>query len=140
MIVVDTNVWSETLQPDPDPAVLAWMHAMHASIYMPVVARHELRTGVALLPSGRRRDALADLVDGLLQQLAPRILPYDSAAADAHSVLRARAQKDGRALSSEDGQILGIAAAHGASVATRNVRDFVDHGVEIIDPWRFRAT
>lgn len=135
MIVVDTNVWSETLRPQPDAAVLAWMQEHHTDLYMPVVSRHELQVGVLLLPAGRRRAELAALMEEMLTRLIPRILPYDAAAADAHAGIRARAQSSGRALSSEDGQILGIAAAHGAFVATRNVRDFEEHGVEIIDPW-----
>ncbi|GAA4485801.1 PIN domain-containing protein [Microbacterium panaciterrae] len=135
MIVVDTNIWSETLRDHPSPLVLAWMRRHHSEVFLPVVTRHELRVGVLQLPSGRRQDSLGALIDRMLERMSARTLPYDIAAAEAHARIRAAAHEAGRALSAEDGQILGIAAAHGASVATRNVRDFQAHGVPIIDPW-----
>lgn len=135
MIVVDTNVWSETLREVPDPAVVSWMRTQHRELWMPVVARHELRVGVLQLPDGHRRHALTTALDRMLDGMNARILTYDIAAAEAHADIRVRARAAGRALSAEDGQILGIAASHGASIATRNVRDFAQHGVPVIDPW-----
>lgn len=135
MIVVDTNIWSESLRPQPDPSVLAWMCQRHRDLHMPAVVRHELRYGVLRLPAGHRRDALAATIEGMLATMDERLLPYDSAAADAHADLRVRAEHAGRVLSTEDGQILATALARGAAVATRNVRDFVGYDLQVIDPW-----
>lgn len=137
MIIVDTNVWSETLRDSPDPNVLLWMRVHHAELHMPATARHELRVGVLQMPTGHRREELSRAIDRMLDAVTVRTVAYDGAAADAHAEIRARAQQAGRALSSEDGQILGIATARGASVATRNVRDFIDHGVPIVNPWEW---
>ncbi len=135
MILVDTNIWSETLHPGPSATVLTWMQSHHRDLYMPVVAVHELRAGMLLLPEGRRRDDLPERIDRMLGRLAPRVVDYDARAAEAHARIRAAAQTEGRALSAEDGQVLGIAIAHGAAIATRNVRDFAGHSVDIVDPW-----
>jgi len=139
MIVVDTNVWSETIRAQPASAVLEWVAAHAAKIHMPVVARHELRVGALLLPAGRRREELSNSIDQMLAAMSARLLTYDAAAADAHAEIRARAHAVGRALSAEDGQILGIAIAHAAAVATRNVRDFADYGVPVVDPWEWQG-
>ena len=139
MIVVDTNVWSETLRERPDPAVIDWLRAHHGDLRMPVTARHELLVGILLLPTGRRRDDLSVAIERMLKSMLARTLPYDAAAADAYARIRAQAQRAGRALSSEDGQILGIALAQDAAVATRNHRDFADLGVPLIDPRTWHA-
>lgn len=135
MIVVDTNVWSETLRRSPEPRVIHWVREHSRSIYMPVVTVHELKYGVKRLPQGQRRDELARAIAAMLSNMGSRILGYGASKAEAHAVLRATAERAGRTLSAEDGQILGIAAAHGASVATRNTADFRALGIDLIDPW-----
>lgn len=70
--------------------------------------------------------------------LAGRILPFDSEAADAFGSIAARRRKLGRPISQFDAQIAAIAWSRGASVATRNVADFADTGVTIINPWDHR--
>ncbi|WP_022889015.1 type II toxin-antitoxin system VapC family toxin [Agromyces italicus] len=135
MIIVDTNVWSEALRPAPDERVLAWLRENSAGLHLTVVSVHELRYGVRLLPAGRRRDELDDQIEQLLVPMRTRLLEYDEAAARAHAEVRAEARRLGRTLSSEDGQVLGIALAHDAPIATRNVRDFAGLGAKVVDPW-----
>ncbi|HEY0218011.1 MAG TPA: type II toxin-antitoxin system VapC family toxin [Cellulomonas sp.] len=136
MIVVDTNVWSEPLRPEPDPQVLAWMRAHAAELHLPALVVHELRFGIELLPLGARRDRLAAQVDATVRGLAERVLTYDSDVATTHAQLRAAARGAGHEPSAQDGQIAAHAAHLGAPLATRNTADFTGLGVTLIDPWR----
>ncbi|MDR3068063.1 MAG: type II toxin-antitoxin system VapC family toxin [Cellulomonas sp.] len=133
MIVVDTNVWSETLRPAPAPAVVAWLTEHASQVRMPVTTVHELRYGVELLASGRRRADLSAQIDQMLAAMP--VLDYDAAAAVEHAVLRAQARAAGREPSAEDGQIAAIARLHGGAVATRNTADFAHLGVALVNPW-----
>ena len=138
MIVLDTNVLSELLRPRPDPLVETWLASRDASmLFFTTVGEAELRHGIALLPAGRRRQALGDAVDAILDQdLRDRILPFDRAAALAYAQIAAIRRAAGRPISQFDCQIVAIASAHGAAVATRNVADYLGCGVPIIDPWQ----
>lgn len=136
MIVVDTNVWSEPLRPEPAPQVLEWMREHAAELHMPALVVHELRFGLELLPSGRRRDLLAAQIDTMIRSLAERVLPYDGHVAATHARLRAAARAAGREPSAQDGQIAAHAAHSGARLATRNIGDFSGLGVALIDPWQ----
>jgi predicted nucleic acid-binding protein len=96
----------------------------------------ETRFGLALLPSGRRRQALESAFAHLLKEdLENRILDFDSAAATAATSLAATRQKSGRSVDLRDTQIAGIALARHATLATRNVRHFSDLKISIVDPW-----
>jgi predicted nucleic acid-binding protein len=138
MIVLDTNVLSELLRPRPDPRVETWLASRDASmLFFTTVGEAELRHGIALLPAGRRRQALGDAVDAILDQdLRDRILPFDRAAARAYAQIAVIRRAAGRPISQFDCQIVAIASAHGAAVATRNVADYLGCGVPIIDPWQ----
>ncbi len=137
MIVLDTNVLSELLRPTPAPQVEAWLAAQDgASVYFTAVGEAELRHGVAILPAGRRRDALAEAIEGMLDEdFRGRILPFDREAAAAYAAIAAERRAAGRPISQFDCQIAAIARAQGASVATRNTGDYEGCGVAVIDPW-----
>jgi toxin FitB len=135
MIVVDTNVLSEPFRPQPEPRVIAWLRAHADDICMTSVSVHELRFGVARLPEGQRRAALATGVERLVRAAGQQVLPYDHEAARVHALLRAEQEAAGRTVPVEDGMIAAIALVHRCAVATRNVRDFADLGLEVIDPW-----
>jgi predicted nucleic acid-binding protein len=138
MIVLDTNVLSEMLRPTPAPQVEAWLAAQDGKgVYFTAIGEAELRHGVAILPAGRRRIALAAAIDGMLDEdFRDRILPFDRDAARAYAVIAAARRAAGRPISQFDCQIAAIARAHGASVATRNTEDYEGCGVELIDPWQ----
>ena len=135
MIVVDTNVWSEPLRPEPDPRVLAWMRAHAGELHMPALVVHELLFGLELLPTGGRRERLAAQIDATINGLADRVLTYDSDVAATHARLRARARSAGREPSAQNGQIAAHAAHASAPLATRNTSDFTDLGITLINPW-----
>ena len=137
MIVLDTNVLSELLRPTPAPQVEAWLAAQDGTnVYFTAVGEAELRHGVAILPAGRRRDALAQAIEGMLDEdFRDRILPFDREAARAYAAIAAERRAAGRPISQFDCQIAAIVRAQGASVATRNTGDYEGCGVAVIDPW-----
>lgn len=138
MVILDTNVVSELLRVAPDPKVLAWLAAEDgADVHLTAVSEAELRLGIAIMPAGRRREAFAEAVEDVLTvDFRGRILPFDSTAATAYASIAAGRRAAGRPISQSDAQIAAIAQIHGASLATRNVRDFEGCDVEVIDPWR----
>ena len=96
-----------------------------------------MRLALAVLPQGRRRSALAQAIQGMLEEdFRDRILPFDSAAARAYADIAAERRALARPISQFDCQIAAIARAHEAAVATRNTGDFEGCGIEVIDPWR----
>ena len=137
MIVLDTNVVSELMRPDPDVSVVNWVTGQAApNLYLSTISEAELRYGVEILPAGERRNRLLDEVDGMLQEdFAGRILPFDSAAAQAYALIAAARRAAGRPINHADCQIAAIARCRGESVSTRNVDDFEGSGIEVINPW-----
>ena len=137
MVLLDTNVVSELMLDFPNPAILAWMDDQASrELFVTAVTEAEIRTGVAFLPEGARRRGLLDAVERILGGLfADRVLPFDSAAACAYADIAAARRAAGRPMSQPDCQIAAIALSCGMAVATRNVRDFSETGVGVIDPW-----
>ena len=137
MVVLDTNVVSELMLDAPSPAVLTWMDDLPArELFLTAVTEAEVRTGIAILPEGFRRRGIADAADRTLGGLfAGRILPFDSGAARVYADIAATRRAAGRPISQADCQIAAIARSRGMAVATRNVRDFSETGVEVVDPW-----
>jgi toxin FitB len=138
VIVLDTNVVSEPMRRDADPAVQAWLDRQAAeTLYLTAINLSELLLGVELLPAGKRKRNLAEGLEKLLGELfGPRILPFDQEAAAIYAHIISRAQAKGVAIGVADGQIAAIAAAHGFAVATRDTIPFKAAGVSVINPWR----
>ena len=137
MILLDTNVVSELMRKSPDPGVEAWV-ASHpvVDLYFSAVGEAELRYGVAVMPMGRRRDTLVTDIESMLgAAFDGRILPFDSGAALAYAEVASARRAIGRPVPIADCQIAAIARSRGMVMATRNVRDFADMGVDVIDPW-----
>jgi predicted nucleic acid-binding protein len=137
MILLDTNVLSELMRPAPSAAVESWMSDQPvAGIFISAITEAELRYGLALLPDGQRQRRLITQVEAMLaEDFAGRILPFDSPAASAYARIAAARRLSGRPISQADAQIAAIAASRGASLATRNVADFIDCGIDVVDPW-----
>jgi predicted nucleic acid-binding protein len=137
MILLDTNVVSELMRPAPSEAVLAWFAAQDAGdLYLSAIGEAELRRGAALLPAGKRRDQLMATIDAMIaEDFAGRILPFDSAAAQAFVLVFLERRAAGRPISFADCQIAATARAQGAAIATRNTADFAGCGIAVIDPW-----
>jgi predicted nucleic acid-binding protein len=137
MILLDTNIISETLRPQPDARVLRWLNGrakMDFWLCTPVIA--ELRYGAAILPEGRKRDALFAAWDRLEDdKFAGRILTFDRLAARHYAELSAMRRALGKSIASMDAMIAAIASAHSMTLATRNIQDFEGLGLPLINPF-----
>lgn len=138
MIILDTNVVSEPLKPNADPAVVAWIDAQVVeTLYLSTISVTELRYGIAALPGGKRKESLRVSFDErILPLFESRILPFDMEAAEICAELRARARAAGQGIGTADSYIAGIAAAKGLTVATRDTQPFEAMGVSVINPWK----
>ena len=137
MILLDTNVISELMRAEPAQIVLDWFGQRDAAnLFISAVTEAELRTGVAILPEGQRRDRLQAAIDAMIDlDFQARILPFDSPAAKAYAEIAAQRRAAGRPIAEADCQIAAIARATAAPIATRNVKDFDGCGVRVINPW-----
>jgi hypothetical protein len=105
-------------------------------LYLSAIGEAELRRGAAMLPAGKRRDQLMAAIDAMIaEDFAGRILPFDSAAAQAFVLVFLERRAAGRPISFADCQIAATARAQGAAIATRNTADFAGCGIAVIDPW-----
>jgi predicted nucleic acid-binding protein len=141
MIVLDTNVLSAVMERRRAPAVLAWFERQAAGeVWLTAVTLYEARYGIDRLKPGARRDALQSGLERAVHiVLARRVLPFDEPAAREAAALTAQREKRGRTVDLRDTFIAGIVRANGATLATRNGRDFEDAGIRLVDPWRTRA-
>ena len=137
MILLDTNVISEPLQPAPNPRVIAWIDAQAIeTLCLSAITVAELRFGVAVLPAGKRRDRLAKrLEDEIFPLFGERVLPIDLAASRSYADLMSRARSSGTPIGKTDGLIAASAASRGLTVATRDTAPFLAAGLAVIDPW-----
>lgn len=136
MILLDTNVVSETMKPKPDANVLAWLDRQAAeTLYLASVTLAELLFGVAVLPDGKRKSRLAAAIDDLIGLYAGRVLPFDADAARRYALLAAVARQKGEGFPMPDGYIAAIAASHGYIVASRDAAAFESVGLKVINPW-----
>ncbi len=137
MILLDTNVVSELMSPQPEPGVEAWLAEQSAAnVFLSVITEAELRYGVAILPEGRRRNRIAAAVEKMLNtDFARRILPFDTKAARSYAGIGAGRRAAGLPISHPDCQMAAIARCRGAAIATRNVGHFERCGIEVINPW-----
>ena len=137
MVLLDTNVVSELMRDAPRAAVLSWMDERPTrELFVTAITEAEIRTGIGILPNGARRRRLAGAAERMIGVLfAGRILPFDSDAARAYADIVAASRAAGHPMSQSDCQIAAIARSRGMAVATRNVRDFSESGISLIDPW-----
>lgn len=137
MIILDTNVISELFAKDPSIVVVEWVrHLPVHSVFTTAVTEAEILYGLRLLPEGRSRQQLEDTIQPVFSQdLAGRVLPFDREAADIYARIAVARRKIGKPISQFDAQIAAIAISHGASLATRNVSDFEELPLNVINPW-----
>jgi len=135
MIILDTNVLSAAMA--SDGIVVAWLDLQSSSsVWTTTVTIFEVRSGLLAMPAGRRRAERELAFDSIIENdLEGRVLPFDRSAAEEAARLMADRRKAGRVGESRDTMIAGIALAQRATLATRNVRHFIDLSVQVVDPW-----
>ncbi len=141
MIVLDTNVLSAVMEKARSAAAFAWFQRQNADeVWLTAITLYEARFGIERLKPGARRDRLESGLERAAHTvLAGRVLVFDEAAAREAATLTAEREKRGRTVDVRDTFIAGIVRAHGATLATRNIRDFDDAGIRLVDPWKEAA-
>ena len=135
--LVDTNCISELVRSKPEPRVLEWMEATDESLlYLSVLTVGEIRKGVAGLPQSKRRTHLETWLELDVQaRFSGRILAIDAPIADRWGLLAAEARRKGKALSAIDGLLAATALHHNLTLVSRNVGDFANAHVPLLNPW-----
>ena len=137
MIVLDTNVVSEAMKPEPDEVVMAWLNDQAAeTLYLSSVTLAEMLFGIRSLPAGKRKNLLDRALTELLELFKDRILSFDTDAARHYADLEVTAKNGGRAFPTPDGYIAAVAASRGFIVASRDTSPFEAAGVTVINPWK----
>ncbi len=138
MIILDTNVVSETMASSPSEATLAWVAKARTAdeLFITTITVAEILSGVELLPPGKRRDKLNSEAEATFRQdFGGRILEFDEMAARQFAHIASSRRRAGRPIAEFDAQIAAIARVHGALLATRNTGDFEDCGIRLANPW-----
>jgi predicted nucleic acid-binding protein len=137
MIVLDTNVVSEAMKPEPNVSVRAWLNAQAVeTLYLSSVTLAELLFGIAALPAGKRKEMLEQALDGLMGLFRDRILPFDIDAARHYAELAVVAKDRGQGFPTPDGYIAAIAASRKFTVSSRDTAPYEAAGVPAINPWK----
>jgi predicted nucleic acid-binding protein len=137
MILLDTNVLSELMKANPADQVLAWVDAQPATeLFISTITVAEILYGISRMPDGKRREQLSKAAEQMFKgEFAGRLLSFDYEAAGFYAALVSYRESIGRPISTEDAQIAAICIAHDAMLATRNVRDFEECTLDVINPW-----
>lgn len=138
-MLLDTNVLSELMRPKPAAAVLDWFATPVGRVAMSIsaITKAEIMLGIALLPQGKKRAALAQAADAMFEEdFKGRVMVFDAGTAEIYARIVAERSALGRPMSTEDAQIAATALQHGMPLVTRNTRDF-EHisGLQLVNPW-----
>ena len=134
MIVLDTNVLSESFRADASPQVLDYV-ATTRDLVVTATSVFELLEGVSRLPEGRRRRDILEAIELVLGSFSSRVLPYTGVTARLQAGIAATRRATGRPIDMEDGMIAATCVEHGATLVTRNTREFEGLGLELVNPW-----
>src|SRR2546423_2898734 len=136
MILLDTNVVSELMRPEPAPEVASWVRSRdRRELFTSSITLAEIRYGLARLPEGRRKQVLVDAAADVFHAFSDQVLPVDAAAAEYYAIIASARERAGRPIPGFDALIAAICRSRGATLATRNLSDFDGIGIELIDPW-----
>jgi predicted nucleic acid-binding protein len=138
MFLLDTNVLSAMMSTRFVPEVAAWVSGQQAELlFTAAVCQAEILAGLAIMPEGRRRSDLEAAAQAMfIEDFEGRVLPFDRAAAVAYGDLFAARRRAGRPAATVDLMIASVARCNGASVVTRNIADFDECGIAVVNPWR----
>lgn len=136
MIILDTNVVSELMRPDPAPQVASWVRSLdRRELRTTSVTLAEIRYGIARLPDGRRKQALLTAADDIFATFGDQVLPIDASAAEQYAVIASGRERAGKPIQGFDALIAAVCRSRTAALATRNTPDFAGTGIEVVNPW-----
>lgn len=136
VIILDTNVISALMEEHKNPIITEWIQGFEEQdLWLTSTSVAEILFGIAIMPQGHRRATLAVAAAMILERFDGRILSFEVGSAILFAGLAAERRKRGLSIEVEDGQIAAICRQHGATLATRNTRDFLHTGVELVNPW-----
>lgn len=138
MILLDTNVLSELMRPEPEETVLDWVDQLNReTTYISTINQAEILQGVMLLPDGKRKQQLTKKAEQMFQLFEQRILPFDIRAAEIYAEVVVGRQQQGRPIYFQDAQIAAITIEYNCAIATRNVSDFEEiERLKVTNPWQ----
>jgi len=137
MILIDTNIISEMMKSAPDPKVISWIDQQDImQLYISTITIAELVYGINTLPAGNRRNYLEKAFNSVVREAFEyRIFTFDEVAAHQYGMIMSHRKNIGRPMSMADGQIAAIAHVHNCTIATRNINDFADSKLDLINPF-----
>lgn len=137
MYILDTNIVSELVRPAPDPGVVAWIQSRAtSSLYLTAISQAELLYGIAIMPDGRRKDGLQQAIRAILRDgFDQRILHFTGKSAVHFAEIASRRVHVGRPIAMADAQIAAIAREYRYTLVTRNIADFRDCDIALINPF-----
>lgn len=133
--LVDTNVFSEPARPRPDPKVVGWLREHEGRLYISAITIGEIRRGIELLPTGKRKTELRDWLQALSDCMKGRILSFNTSTAHVWGQLKAQWDRAGTTISSLDSQLAATAQRHQLTMVTRNMAHFEKTGVKLLNPF-----
>lgn len=136
MIVVDTNVASELMKAAPSEVVVEWVAQRQSELFTTAITAAEILYGIERLPDGRRRDLLRRTAADIFAGFDEKVLSFDSKAAAEYALMVSSRERAGLPIDGLDAQIASICRSRGAALATRNVSDFRQTGIKVVDPWQ----
>ena len=136
MTILDTNVVSALMNDPPEDKVVGWLDRQaRTSIWTTSITVFEVRSGLEIMPAGKRQSKLSEVFEEILDRLGQRIAVFDDEAARLAANLTALRRKKGRVGELRDTMIAGIVLAREAAIATRNTAHFSDIPAIVVDPW-----
>ncbi len=139
MVVLDTNVVSELMRDRPARGVLDWVRGgVDDELCTTAITVAEIGYGIERLPPGRRKQMLKATAEDVFGNFKEQVLAFDAGAAQYYAVIVAGRDRAGRPMDGFDAQIAAICREHKAALATRNLDDFDQTGIELIDPWQLQ--
>ncbi|CAN5290731.1 type II toxin-antitoxin system VapC family toxin [soil metagenome] len=140
MTILDTNVLSELMKPNPSSEVVSWTESiLSAELFISSITQAEILYGIALLPDGKRKDDLQFAAKLMFEEdFNRRILPFDQLAAECYAMIASSHKNSGRPISQFDAQIAAIAKSRGSKISTRNEMNFSNCGVIVVNPWKYK--
>ena len=137
MVLLDTNVVSEVMRPEPAGAVIRWLNDIDSgSLHITSITIGEIDYCISCLREGERSETLESRFMGFVERgFAESVRDFYELAARYYGAIMGESRRHGRPISAPDAQIAAVARQHGMAVGTRNVVDFQEIGLELINPW-----